>query len=55
VSLHAFLRGTAANPSDEVQPMVLLPPGDSRYVDDIQPGSSVLLRFTSGTVRLCAA
>lgn len=53
VSVHAFLRGTPAAPADEVQPMVLLPAGDSRWLDDVEPGSSVLLRFTSGVVRLC--
>ena len=53
LSLHAFLRGTPATPIDEVEPMVLLPPGNERWIDVLDPGTTVLLRFTSGTVRLC--
>jgi hypothetical protein len=52
-ALHAFLRGSVDSPDDEVQPTQLLAPGDSRYVDDVAPGTSVLLRFIPGSVRLC--
>lgn len=53
VELIPYLRGDLDSPSDEVQPTLFLAPGDTRYLIDIQPRTTPLLRFSAGTVRLC--
>ena len=53
VELIPYLRGDLNSPSDEVQPTLFLAPGDTRYLIDIQPRTTPLLRFSAGTVRLC--
>jgi len=48
-----FLHGSIEAPSDIVQAASLVGPGETRYLDDIAPGSAVVIRFLPGSVRLC--
>ena len=48
-----FLHGSPADPTDRIQAPGLVAPGATFYLDDIAPGSTVVLRFLPGSVRLC--
>jgi hypothetical protein len=48
-----FLHGSIDAPSDIVESASLVGPGETRYLDDIAPGSAVVIRFLPGSVRLC--
>jgi hypothetical protein len=52
VALKVYLRGTLASPDDEAA-RLLLPPGQTRAVDDTEPASTLILHVSAGTVRLC--
>jgi hypothetical protein len=52
VIMFLYLGGTVAAPDDQSL-SVLLPPGAPQQVDDTLPGTSVILGFSAGTVRLC--
>ncbi len=51
--VQGFLAGPVEDPGDMVQPAGLVRPGATLYLDDVAPGSTVILRFLPGAVRLC--
>lgn len=53
VEMHPYLRGSRDRPDDQEQPTILLAPNQARYLVDTQPGTTVYLLFSSGSVRLC--
>jgi hypothetical protein len=52
VAVKVYLHGTLQSPTDEAA-RFLLPPQQSRWVDDTAPASTLILHVSAGTVRLC--
>jgi len=51
--LQVYLRGTPQAPADEAA-KVLIAPGDAQWVDAALPGTTLVLRVPTGSVRLCS-